>query len=346
MAHGEVITIGRRRRGDESLILIVGCRRRGNESLILIAVHALHFIAETPCLVSHNSSGASRKRCLHSLRRPLPFEAQTRYPVSYAEGRKIQTPFRVPAAAVNLLPSSPMEKAATAIEIASPPMLIPSTANDFHSTLNEIRSALNEIRSTTKEIRATAMENRSTLNEIRSTAKEIRSKTGQIEAFSLLRMWGPGSRGWTPYVVPYLFDRRGRGHEAGLLTSSPTRLIVGAGVTRVDSLRRPLRFRRTSGRQLAFAGVRRARDIIDFPEQRPEIPGQRMQPGIAGHNRAAVGPPFGFRDQFRPDRVGQNVETHPGEGVAFSFLVPQHVVVGLRLKSARQQQRLQMRAQK
>ena len=71
-----------------------------------------------------------------------------------------------------------------------------------------------------------------------------------------------------------------------------------------------------------------------------------MQRRIAWNYRTTIWPLFTFSNETGTDRIGQNIKANLGEGIALAFLVPKNVVMGLMLKTMREQGASQVFAQK
>lgn len=121
------------------------------------------------------------------------------------------------------------------------------------------------------------------------------------------------------------------GFDLRLLTSSPT--ICSAGNEPVIL---PSRFPSNWWAQ-DIPRIRLPQLGKDSPKLRPEIFLNGIQLRISGQHAAGVGPRLAFVHQSRPHRIGGDVETHFGEGVAFALLCAQHMFLRLRLKRGRGQ---------
>lgn len=87
-------------------------------------------------------------------------------------------------------------------------------------------------------------------------------------------------------------------------------------------------------------------NVIEFPEQRPEILIQRMQFRIAGHDCACERPIFRMLHQFLDTGVINDVKAYLAKGVTFALFLAQNVIVWLVLKAMRLEQFADMLAQK
>ena len=108
-------------------------------------------------------------------------------------------------------------------------------------------------------------------------------------------------------------------------------------------LRRRLRPQRRCWRRGWFGFALRD---VKLPEQLPVSLGHRVNVRVARNNRATVRPINLSFHQSTTDRIRERVEAEPTEGVAFSFLFAQDVIVRLMLPlPSAAQHRLQMRSQ-
>ena len=85
---------------------------------------------------------------------------------------------------------------------------------------------------------------------------------------------------------------------------------------------------------------------MQFPKQGPEIIRQRIQFRITRNDAIRITPVFNISHQFGPHWILSNVETGLGEGVMLSFLLPQDIIMRLRLKRRRREFWFQMCPQK
>ena len=93
---------------------------------------------------------------------------------------------------------------------------------------------------------------------------------------------------------------------------------------------------------LDVSGVGRADGEVEFPELGPEIFLHRIQRGIAWRHRSGESPFRTTRDEFRLERIFQDVVADFGEGVAFAFVLAQNMVMGQVLKAMRSQGRAEV----
>jgi len=129
------------------------------------------------------------------------------------------------------------------------------------------------------------------------------------------------------------------------LPSSSRRKEAQTKERKAEEVRASLRRLLRDGRAQDIPGVWVFCLRVELPELRPEIVLQRMQRGIARHDRAAERPFVWSLREFSHARIVENVMAHANEGIAAAFLLFQDMIVRLMLEFLRCKFWFQMRAQ-